>query len=154
MQTINLAIKNLETARQKSLLIFNAIPHEHIHWKMDAESMSIIETVRHLLDCDKWYMKNIQDRKNDHLDYDELFGNRPYISIENEIEMNQKAHADFIEYLKTFSDEALEKTLLKRSSGMKNLDTFLLEIAYHEAYHTAQIQVYLRILNTPRAIIW
>ena len=35
-------------------------------------------------------MKNIQDRKNDHLDYDELFGERTYISIENEIEINKK----------------------------------------------------------------
>ncbi len=154
MQTINLAIKNLETTRERSLLIFNAIPNEHIHWKLDDKSMSIIETVRHLLDCDKWYMKNIQDRKNDHLDYDELFGERPYISIENEIEINKKSRIDFIEYLKTFSDKALENTQLKRSSGMKNLDAFLLEIAYHEAYHTAQIQVYLRILNSPRAIIW
>lgn len=154
MQTINLAIQNLETARQRSLLVFNAIPHEYIHWKMDNDSMSIIETVRHLLDCDKWYMKNIQDRKNDHLNYDELFGNRPFISIENEIEINKKNRIDFIEYLKTFSDEALENTQLKRSSGMKNLDDFLLEIGYHEAYHAAQIQVYLRILNTPRANIW
>lgn len=154
MQTIKLAIQNLETTRERSLLIFNAIPNEHIHWKLDDDSMTLIETVRHILDCDLWYMKNIQDRKNDHLNYDELFGNRPFISIENEIEINKKSRTNFIDFLKTFSDETLKQTKLKRSSGIKKLDDFLLEIGYHEAYHTAQIQVYLRILNTPRADIW
>lgn len=154
MQTIKLAIQNLETTRERSLLIFNAIPNENIHWKLDDDSMSLIETIRHVLDCDLWYMKNIQDKKSDHLDYNELFGNRPLISIENEIEMNKNNRTYFIDFLKTFSDEDLKQTQLKRSSGMKNLDAFLLEIAYHEAYHAAQIQVYLRILNTPRANIW
>ncbi|MFN8283301.1 MAG: DinB family protein [Chitinophagales bacterium] len=154
MQTINTLIENIETARKRSLLVFRAIPHEHIHWKLDEDSMSLIETVRHVLDCDKWYHKNIADRSNINLNYDIMFGGRPYISIENEIEINQKDRIDFIEFLKNISDDELQNTKLQRRSGTKRLDTFLLEIAYHEAYHTAQIQLYLRLLKTPRADIW
>lgn len=66
----------------------------------------------------------------------------------------KKDRIDFIEFLKNISDDELQNTKLQRRSGTKRLDTFLLEIAYHEAYHTAQIQLYLRLLKTPRADIW
>ena len=154
MQAIASIIQSLEESRRKSIQIWMQIPEAYWHWKPDDTSMSLMETVRHVLDCDEWYRQNILDRDITNLNYEIIFGERPYLSIQNELEINRKSRTDFIACLQSFSDSDLDSILIKRSSGLKPLGTFLAEIAYHEAYHAGQVQLCLRILHLPTENIW
>jgi uncharacterized damage-inducible protein DinB len=146
---------NLDEARRRSILIWKAIPQEYLNWKMDEASMSLIETVRHVLDGDEWYRLSILHRGKVKLDYDTIFGDRPYESVENELEQNRKARKNFIQLIQRFSETDLDTIRIHRSNGeLWTLGKFLGEIAYHEGYHAGQLNLYLRLLNVPRPDIW
>lgn len=154
MRVVASIIQNLEETRRRSIKIWESIPETYWHWKTDSTSMSLIETVRHILDGDEWYKQHIQDRDTVNLNYEKIFGERTYLSIQNELEINRKSRSDFITYLQSFSDSDLETILIMRRNGTKSLSLFLTEIAYHEAFHAGQIQLCLRILHVPRENIW
>jgi uncharacterized damage-inducible protein DinB len=143
-------IQHLEEARRRSLLIWNAIPQEYIHWKLDEKSMSLIETVRHVLDCDEWYRLTIVQGSSKELNYDLIYGDRPYTSIQNEIEFNRSHRSAFLESVRSLSEEDLENKTVGRARASKKLFAFLSGISYHEAFHAGQIAQCLRILKVPR----
>lgn len=154
MQGVEAIFSILEKSRDRSILIWKGIPEKYLFWKMDADAMSMIETVRHVLDCDEWYRRTIVQRSGSQLNYDEIFGERPFVSIENELQMNTEHRKAFIDLVCSLSDQDLDKISLQRRSGTKPLGNFLLSVAYHEAFHAGQISLQLRMLNIPRPNVW
>ena len=58
-----LLILNLEEIRRRSIKIWQGIPADMLDWKPDAEAMSCLETVRHVLESEWAYMQMLKSGK-------------------------------------------------------------------------------------------
>jgi uncharacterized damage-inducible protein DinB len=144
---------NLEETRKRSRLIFDAIPSEHILWKPDETAMTLIETVRHIYECDDWFRQIILHNVKAE-DFASDFESRPYISIQDEINFGTPYREELITLVKSYSDDDLSTVQIIRPKWKKSLDEFLLHVAYHEAYHAGQLQFFLRMVDVPRPNVW
>jgi uncharacterized damage-inducible protein DinB len=144
---------NLRETRKRSLLIFDAIPHEHILWKPDEESMNLIQTVRHIYECDDWFRQIILHNLKAE-DFTPDWDSREYISVADEIAFGTPYRDELYKLIETYSDEDLSNIQVVRPKWTKSLGEFLLRVAFHENYHAGQLQWFLRMLNVPRANVW
>ena len=55
MNAKELLILNFEEIRRRSIRVWKAISEEHLHWKPDADAMSCIEMIRHVLETEIAY---------------------------------------------------------------------------------------------------
>lgn len=153
MTAIETILLNFELARERSLMIFQAIPEEHLHWKPDAEAQSLIETVRHIYECDDWFTQIIRHQM-DAEKFAADFESRPYYSIADEIEQGKPYQDELRKLVSSFTDHDLENLRVVRPKWNKSLGEFLLRCVYHETYHAGQLQWFLRMLDTPRPNVW
>lgn len=156
MMTSNeLIIFNLEEIRRRSIKLWEGISAEHYFWRPDAGAMSCLEMVRHVLEGEHLYHV-IVNRRGDLGNYMSPWSNRPYLSLEDELEFAAPFREAFFATIKDFSCSDLDTLeIIRAEAGQrKKLGDYLLRIGYHEAVHAGQMLSYLRTLEIDRPIIW
>ena len=155
MNTTELLILNFEEVRRRSIKVWQGIPADYFHWKQDAEAMSLIETVRHVLECEWLYME--MTKNGGSLLSDETpFNPRSYTNVADEITFAEPHRQKFLEFVASFTDEDLTtKKIERRDKGyVRTVGDFLLRVAYHESVHAGQVLNNLRVAGVPRPNIW
>ena len=150
-----LIILNYEEIRRRSIKLWNGIPEKFYHWQPDKDAMSLIETVRHVLESPFIYQQIIKNR-GDKGNLISPWEARPYTNIADEISFAQPYREDYLEMVRSFTpQDLLEIEIIRPELGQRRkLGDYLLRIAYHEAVHAGNILSYLRTLGIERPNIW
>lgn len=155
MTQTEIIILNFEEMRRRSLKLWSCITPEIYSWKPDAKAESFMEVVRHILECEHRF-HIIIERKGNIAGFISPWTNRPYTTIDKEIEFAQPFRRNFLGAIKKFTPEELETIEITRVEidQRRKLGDYLLRAAYHEAVHTGQLLSYLRIVGIDRPKIW
>ncbi|MFS0638752.1 DinB family protein [Mesobacillus foraminis] len=155
MNSIDLIILNFNEVRRRSIKVWTSIPEEKLSWKPDSEAMSCLEMVRHILESEHYYHLAIKNRGSLSV-FDSPFENRPFTTVEAELEFAEPYRKQFMETIQSFSESDLESIKIDRSESgyIRDLGDMLLRVAYHESVHTGQLLDYLRSAGIPRIRIW
>lgn len=155
MNSIELIILNLNEVRRRSIKVWKSIPEEKLGWKPDNEAMNCLEMVRHVLESEHYYHLALINQGS-LSDFNSPFENRPFISVNSELEFAEPYRNQFISTIRSFSEEDLTNIKIDRSDAgyIRDLGDMLLRIAYHETVHTGQLLDYLRTAGVPRIRIW
>lgn len=154
MTQSDLIILNLTEKRRKSIRLWKGLPESYYHWKPDPKAMTAIEMVRHVLEADYgWNMIITNQNMNN---YKTPWKNRPFTSVEGEINFAEPYRNDFLKSISHFSDRELKETeIIHPGNGeRKILGKYLLRIGYHESVHAGQFLSYLRAMKVKRPQIW
>ena len=155
MQATELLLFNLEEVRRRSVIVWQGIPAEQLQWRPDAEAMTCLEMVRHVLEGEWLYMQII--RSGGSLASDETpFTLRPYTDVAAELAFAAPYRAEFLQLVGSYTAAELSTRKIDRADKgyVRTLGDFLLRIAYHESVHTGQLLGYLRSMAAPRPNIW
>lgn len=154
MTQSELIILNFTEIRRRSIKLWNALPEKYYNWKPDANAMSALEMIRHVLEAD--YGWNIIINRGDMANYKTPWKNRPFISVADELKFAEPYRNTFLERVRQFSDKELNETeIVHPGNGDKKiLGNYLLRIAYHESVHAGQFLSYLRAMEINRPDIW
>jgi uncharacterized damage-inducible protein DinB len=155
MNANELLVLNLEEVRRRSLKVWNGIPVDRMHWKPDAQAMTCIEVVRHVLEGEFLYTSMLKAGRS--VDSGQSpFADRPYTDVEAEVEFASPYHKALIDLVRSYTvDELSTKTVDRSDKGyIRTVGDFVLRMAYHESIHTGQLLSYLRLMNAPRPDIW
>lgn len=149
-----LILLNFTEIRRKSIRLWKALPENQFHWKPDEEAMTAIQMVRHVLEAD--YGWNMIINQQDMSNYSTPWENRPFLSIEDELEFAQPHREVFLESVRRFTEKELNETnIIHPGNGeLKPLGQYLLRIGYHEAVHAGHFLSYLRGMGIDRPQIW
>jgi uncharacterized damage-inducible protein DinB len=152
LETISL---NFSEIRRRSVKVWLGIPEDKYHWKPDADAMTCIEMVRHVIESQYIYQQIVINR-GDRGELITPWQDKPYMSIREEIEYSLPYVSAFMEMINSFSENELEEIEIIRPAlnQKRKLGDYLLRIAYHEAIHTGQLLSYLRTMNVDRPEIW
>lgn len=155
MHSINLILLNFNEVRRRSRKVWTSIPQEKLNWKPDDEAMTCLEMIRHVLESEHYYHLAIQNRGSLEV-FNSPFENRPFSTVDAELEFAEPFQNQFIETIQTFSEEDLSSITIDRSDSgyIRSLGDMLLRVAYHESIHTGQLLDYLRTAGIPRVNIW
>lgn len=155
MKSIDLIILNFNEVRRRSIKVWTSIPEETLHWKPDDEAMNCLEMIRHVLESEHYYDLAIRNRGSLSV-FDSPFENLPFTSVNAELEFAEPYRKQFIDTIKSFSEDDLENIKIDRSESgyIRDLGDMLLRVAYHESVHTGQLLDYLRTAGVPRIRIW
>lgn len=117
--------------------------------------MNCLEMIRHVLESEHYYHLAIRNRGSLTV-YNSPYENRPFISVQNELDFAETHRREFIDTIKSFSEEDLENIKIDRSESgyIRGLGDMLLRVAYNESVHTGQLLDYLRTAGVPRTRIW
>lgn len=154
MSQTQLLLLNFTEIRRRSIMLWQALPAKHYHWKPDPSAMSAIELVRHVLQAD--YGWNIIVSQGDMSNYKTPWEGRPYTSVEDELAFAEPYCQEFLQTVNQFTDQELANTqIIHPGNGEKKmLGQYLLRIGYHEAVHAGQFLSYLRSMGIDRPLIW
>lgn len=154
MTQTELIILNFTEIRRKSIKIWQALPSSHYHWKSDETAMTASQVIRHVLEADYGWNIIIQNGSMAH--YKTPWGDRPFISLTDELEFAEPYRRTFLESVSQFSDTELAETevIHPGNGSRKNLGQYLLRIGYHEAVHAGHFLSYLRQMSIHRPDIW
>lgn len=154
MTQSELIILNLTEIRRRSIKLWNGLPEDYYHWRPDVKAMTAIEVVRHVLEAD--YGWNIIINNGSMENYKTPWENRPFLSIQDELEFAQPFRSAFLESIRQFSDTALQESYITHpgNGSQKLLGKYLLRIGYHESVHAGQFLSYLRAMDIDRPNIW
>ncbi|WP_427136963.1 DinB family protein [Psychrobacillus psychrodurans] len=155
MNSIDLILLNLNEVRRRSTKVWTSIPQEKLHWKPDKEAMTCIEMVRHVLESEHYYHLAIQNQASLTV-FDSPFEKQPFSTVNAELKVAEPFRNEFIETIKTYSEEDLTNIKIDRSESgyIRSLGDMLLRVAYHESVHTGQLLDYLRMAEVPRVRVW
>ncbi|MBH9966185.1 hypothetical protein A6P54_10115 [Bacillus sp. MKU004] len=155
MNAIHLIILSFNEVRRRSIKVWTSIPQEKLDWKPDEEAMTCLEMIRHVLESEHYYHLAINNRGS-LSNFDSPFENRPFTSVKAELDFAEPYRKQFIDTIKSFSEEDLHHIKIDRSDSgyIRDLGDMLLRIAYHESVHTGQLLDYLRSAGIPRIRIW
>ncbi|MBU7592809.1 DinB family protein [Metabacillus halosaccharovorans] len=155
MNSIDLILLNFKEIRRRSINLWMSIPEEKLLWKPDNKAMNCIEMIRHVLESEHYYHLAIQNRGS-LSNFNSPFENRPFTSVNAELEFAEPYRNQFMDTIKEFSQEDLKNIMIDRSDSgyIRNLGDMLLRVAYHESVHTGQLLDYLRTAEVPRIRIW
>ncbi|MCM2676623.1 DinB family protein [Alkalicoccobacillus plakortidis] len=155
MKSTELIVLNFEEVRRRSIKVWTSIPESKLYWKPDEHALCCIHMIRHVLESEHYYHLAILNR-GDLVSFDSPFSERPYHSVQDELEFAKKYRNDFLSTIRTYSDVDLELIKVDRSKQgyIRELGDMLLRIAYHESVHTGQLLDYLRTMEVPRPVIW
>jgi len=155
MNAIQLITLSFSETRRRSIKLWTGIPKEHYHWKPDKDAMSLIETIRHVLETEHFYHIIMQRRGN--LDaYQSPWLDQPYTSLAAELKFAEPYRNSFLEMIAALKTEDLTNIIINRTevNQKKQLGDYLMRTAYHEAVHTGQLLDYLRTAGIARPIVW
>jgi uncharacterized damage-inducible protein DinB len=155
VNSTELLVLNVEEVRRRSLKVWNGIPADRIHWKPDAQAMTCIEVVRHVLEGEFLYMSMLRAGKSVASEQSP-FTSRPYTDIEAEVAFSAPYRRMLLDLLRSYTpDELSSKTVDRSDKGyVRTVGDFILRMAYHESVHTGQLLSYLRHMNAVRPDIW
>ncbi|WP_394750996.1 DinB family protein [Spongiimicrobium salis] len=155
MTALEIILINFSEIRRRSIKLWKGIPEEYLDWKLDQSAFSIIEMIRHVLECEHLFHKIIQNRGNLG-DYQSPWHNMPYSDLKNELEFSEKYRSLFLDMIKGLAVSDLENVRIERTEvgQSKLLGDYLNRIAYHEAVHTGQLLTYLRAAGLERPQVW
>jgi len=155
MNAKELLILNFEEIRRRSIRVWKAISEEHLHWKPDADAMSCIEMIRHVLETEIIYQHIILHRGALNGYISPLAGN-PFTTVDDELRNTQSYREKFLKMINSFTMKELDEIYITRPEKKQHrkLGDYLLRCAYHEGVHTGQLLDYLRTLKAQRADIW
>ena len=155
MNANEVLILNLEEIRRRSVKIWQGIPVDKLDWKPDAEALSCLEMVRHVLKGEWAYMQMLLAGRSVDTD-DSPFYPRDYTDVSAELEIAEPYRKEFLNLVKSYSPEELANRKIDRSDVgyVRTYGDFILRISYHEAVHAGQLLDYLRTTNVPRPNIW
>ncbi len=155
MNSIDLILLNFNEVRRRSIKLWTSIPQEKLHWKPDDEAMTCIEMIRHVLESEHYYHLAIQNRGSLEV-FDSPFEQQPFSTVNAELDFAEPFRNDFLETIKSFSEEDLLNIKIDRSESgyIRSLGDMLLRVAYHESVHTGQLLDYLRTAKVPRIRVW
>jgi hypothetical protein len=155
MKPSDLLLLNFEEIRRRSLKLWTGIPAEFNNWRPDAKAMSFIEMIRHVLETENIYTLIIKNKGGNASDFVSPWKDRPYSSLEDELEFAAPFRKTFIETIRGFSaDELNAIQIVRKEKKTRTLGDFILRCSYHESVHTGQFLSYLRTLNIGRPNIW
>ena len=146
---------NFEEVRRRSVKVWQGIPAERLQWKPDAEAMTCIEMVRHVLEGEWLYMQML--RRGGSLESEESpFNPRPYTDVAAEIAFAEPYRQEFLKLIGSYTAEELTTRKVERTDKgyVRTAGDFMLRIAYHESVHAGQLLGYLRLMDVPRPNIW
>ena len=154
MNPLDLIILNFTEIRRKSIKLWKGLPPDYYHWKPDEDAMTAAEMIRHVLEAD--YGWNIIISQGDMTNYKTPWENRPFISVDDELDFAAPFRKAFLATVGQFSEAALVKTnIIHPGNGeIKPLGQYLLRIGYHESVHAGQFLSYLRTMRLARPQIW
>jgi uncharacterized damage-inducible protein DinB len=155
MLSTELLILNFEEVRRRSIKVWQGIPAERLQWKPEAEAMSCVEMVRHVLEGEWLYMQML--RSGGSLESDESpFNPRPYTNVASEIAFAEPYRREFLKLVGSYTAEELITRKVDRADKgyVRTVGDFMLRMAYHESVHVGQLLGYLRLMNMPRPNIW
>ena len=155
VQSTELLTLNLEEVRRRSVKVWQAVPAERLQWKPDAEAMTCIEMVRHVLEGEWLYMQML--RSGGSLASEESpFNPRPYTDVAAELAFAEPYRKEFLQLVASYTAEELNTRKVDRSDRgyVRTFGDFILRMAYHESVHAGQLLGYLRTMNAPRPNIW
>lgn len=155
MQPAELLALNLEEVRRRSVKLWQAIPADGLQWRPDAEAMTCIELVRHVLEGEWLYMQML--RSGGSLQSDESpFNPRPYTGVAAEIAFAEPYRKEFMTLVGSYTAEELTTRKVDRADRgyVRAAGDFILRIAYHESVHAGQLLGYLRLMDVPRPNLW
>lgn len=155
MTPTEILILNFEEIRRRSIKLWTGLTPEHYFWKPDAEAMGCLEMVRHVLEGEHLFHIIVENRGNIG-NYISPWENRPYTTLQDELDFASPFREKFLEAVKKFKREELTSIEIIRSEKgqRRKLGDYLLRIAYHESVHTGQMLAYLRALHVARPLIW
>lgn len=155
MNSIELIILNFKEVRRRSIKVWTSIPDEMLHWKPDNEALNCIEMIRHVLESEHYYHLAIKNKASLTV-FNSPFTDRPFTSVNAELEFAEPYRKQFIDTIISFSEEDLRNIKIDRSESgyIRELGDMLLRVAYHESVHTGQLLDYLRTADIPRIRIW
>jgi uncharacterized damage-inducible protein DinB len=147
---------NYQEIRRRSIKLWMGLPDEFLFCKQDPGAMTLIATVRHVLEGEYLYHQMVKNRGSLPTAYPSPWEGKLYSNIRDEMEFAAPYRQSFLEMVRSTSDQQLKQVyIIREGLGQKRLlGDFLLRIAYHEAVHTGQILSALRILNINRPQIW
>ncbi|AEL26213.1 DinB family protein [Cyclobacterium marinum] len=154
MNLSELIILNFKEIRTRSIKLWKGLPEKYYNWKPDGKAMSASAMIRHVLEAD--YGWNIIINQGDMSNYKTPWKNRPFISVDDELEFAKPYRRQFLESVRHFSDTELNETeIVHPGNGEKKILTkYLLRIGYHESVHAGQFLSYLRAMKIDRPEIW
>lgn len=155
MTASEILVLNIEEIRRRSVNIWQAIPADKLDRKPDADAMSCLEMVRHVLEGEWLYHQMLKSGGN--LDtHDTPFVNRDWTTVEDEITFAKVYRKEFIDHINSLSaDDLTEKKVDRSERGyVRSFGDFILRIGYHESVHAGQMLSYLRTMDAPRPNIW
>ena len=111
--------------------------------------------VRHVLESEHYYHLAIQNHGSLAV-FDSPFEKQPYSTVNAELKFAEPFRNDFIETIKSYSEEDLSTIKIDRSDSgyIRSLGDMLLRVAYHESVHSGQLLDYLRMAGVPRVRVW
>jgi uncharacterized damage-inducible protein DinB len=150
-----LLILNFEEVRRRSIKVWKGINEELLFWKPDADAMSCIEMVRHVLEGENIY-HHIVLHKGDIGDFESPLKSNPFLTVEDELKQAQPYREKFLQMVHSFSAKELDEIYITRKElgQRRRLGDYLLRIAYHESVHAGQLLNYLRTAKVSRPKIW
>src|SRR2546423_2094893 len=106
MQSTELLILNFEEVRRRSVKAWQGIPAERLQWKPDAEAMTCIEMVRHVLEGEWLYMQMLRSGGSPESD-ESPFNPRPYIDVAAETAFAEPYREEFLKLVGSYTAEEL-----------------------------------------------
>ncbi|CAH0343985.1 DinB family protein [Bacillus sp. CECT 9360] len=157
MNSIELILLNFEENRRRSIKVWNQIPTDKWSWKPDQEAMTCYEMIIHLLSGEYAYC-HIVNNGGSLENFLDPYETREFSNMEELFAFSVPYRQEFINTIKSFSEEDLQNIKIDRSyleSGyIRQLGDMLLRIAYHESVHTGQLLDYMRTMGVERPHIW
>jgi uncharacterized damage-inducible protein DinB len=154
MNTNEIIVLNFEEIRRRSIKLWSGIPADKYDWKPDENAMSMIETVRHILEGEHWFHQIVNNRGT--VEFTSPWKELPYTSIEAEIDFAKPYREKFITDILDFTATDLQYIEIYRpeKNQRRKLGDYLLRTAYHESVHTGQLLDYMRTAGIERPLIW
>jgi uncharacterized damage-inducible protein DinB len=155
MNAKELLILNFEEVRRRSIKVWKSIDEELLYWRPDADAMSCIEMVRHILEGENIY-HHIVLHGGELGNFESPLKSNPFSTIDDELKYAQPYREKFLQMVNGFTAKELDEVYITRAAikQHRRLGDYLLRIAYHEAVHTGQLLDYLRTAKVARPKIW
>jgi len=155
MNSTHLILLNFNEVRRRSIKLWMSIPQDKLNWRPDDSAMSCIEMIRHVLESEYYYHQAIKN-KGSLTVFESPFEKRPFSTVDAELMFAEPFRNQFIETVKSLSDQDLNNIKIDRSDVgyIRDLGDMLLRIAYHESVHTGQLLDYLRSAKVTIPSIW
>jgi uncharacterized damage-inducible protein DinB len=155
MNQTEILLLNFEEIRRRSLKLWKGLPPEYYNWKPDAEAMTCLEMIRHILESEH-YFQVIVNRRGNLGDYPSPWQDMAYTNVESEVSFAAPYRAEFLKTVSSFSPKELDtiEVIRTEKNQRRKLGDYLQRIAYHEAVHTGQLLSYFRGIGIERPLIW